>query len=283
MVATEKESTLSLLVQEFADPDSTAIYVGYRDGMPRPTIWGVDERGAVRTIAKYASGAREGHSLHNEYQILRSLNDLPRFVGRVPSPCAFEHGHLGSMLVTDAFDGLPGPLKINAAVEQWLMDCIVGPEIAAGASSLLQTIERQAVEHGGIALAAFAPAYEQLKNTRVPTTIVHGDFTPWNIFVDADTVRVFDWETAILDGIPEWDRVFYIFRTGLIAQAWRPDRLVKEVRLQARQSSEFYGTSEWKAVLTSSLVNLLVTTPQVGNATDTLEGVLDELLRSWWG
>lgn len=282
VLATAHQSALSLLVQEFAEPENTAIYIGYRDGVPRPTIWGFDQRGKARTIAKYASGAGESASLHREYQTLRKLNQQVRFVGHVPVPHSYKAGHLGSMLVTDAFDGLPGPYAADGAVEQWLKKCVVGPDIAAGTSSLLRTLNEQAVELGGSARDAFAPAYEHLENAIVPTTIVHGDFTPWNILVDADSVRVFDWENAVLDGIPEWDRMFYIFRTGVMAQSWSSDQLVKEVGSRAAQGSEYYGAYAWKAILTLSLVHLLVKQPPLGDATGRLDSALSDLIRSWW-
>ena len=43
----------------------------------------------------------------------------------------------------------------------------------------------------------------------VPSTIVHGDFAPWNLRTHHGKISAFDWEYGELDGLPLMDETHY--------------------------------------------------------------------------
>jgi len=283
MMMTEQESLISQLLNEFNVPSRTAIYVGYRDGRPRPTVWGFDSSFRIATIGKYGSGDTEQQALYSEHRTLSRLNGMHRFVGRVPEPLALGIGHLGSMLITNALKGGPGPLSVDAAVQEWLDLCVLGPALSVTSSPTLQALEGAAHHRGGVALEAFQRFVRPLQATVAPTTIVHGDFTPWNILVRNGTAHVFDWETVDFRGIPEWDRIFYNLRSGLIVNDWSAKKLTAEVLLLADQGSIYFRSYEWRSFLVLSLVNLLVKelNPKSCSAVK-IESTILELYRQGW-
>ena len=48
-----------------------------------------------------------------------------------------------------------------------------------------------------------------MAGVELQSTVVHGDFAPWNILDDNGTIGVIDWEFASLDGLPLLDRVYH--------------------------------------------------------------------------
>jgi hypothetical protein len=51
----------------------------------------------------------------------------------------------------------------------------------------------------------------------VPTTLAHGDFTPWNIYLGREKLHVFDWELA--DRLPLlYDAFHFVFQTGVLVK-----------------------------------------------------------------
>jgi hypothetical protein len=62
-----------------------------------------------------------------------------------------------------------------------------------------------------------------LARTRVPSTIVHGDFAPWNLREHNGAVAAFDWEYAELDGLPYADETHYLLQVGYLLENWDLD------------------------------------------------------------
>lgn len=54
---------------------------------------------------------------------------------------------------------------------------------------------------------------EQLADGPLPHTLVHGDFHPWNVMVDGDDVRVFDWSDSCF-AHPLFDLPTFVFPAG---------------------------------------------------------------------
>ncbi len=87
------------------------------------------------------------------------------------------------------------------------------PQRLAGASAN--------VEH---LLEALQDVLPTLGQTRVPSTIVHGDFAPWNLREHNGRVVAFDWEYAELDGLPLVDQTHYELQVGYLLNEWNLDR-----------------------------------------------------------
>jgi hypothetical protein len=70
---------------------------------------------------------------------------------------------------------------------------------------------------------ALADVLPVLEHARVPSTIVHGDFAPWNLREHAGKVCAFDWEYAELDGLPLIDETHYRLQVGYLLDKWTLD------------------------------------------------------------
>ena len=54
---------------------------------------------------------------------------------------------------------------------------------------------------------------------RIPSTIVHGDFAPWNLREHNGQIAAFDWEYAELDGLPLVDQTHYELQVGYLLKS----------------------------------------------------------------
>jgi len=54
----------------------------------------------------------------------------------------------------------------------------------------------------------------------IPKTIMHGDFTPWNLVIRKNHVQLMDWESGVFEGIPFFDLFHYVVRYGLLIRRW---------------------------------------------------------------
>jgi hypothetical protein len=70
---------------------------------------------------------------------------------------------------------------------------------------------------------AFLPALEQ---TSVPSTVVHGDFAPWNLRSHLGQIAAFDWEYGEIDGLPVVDQTHYALQIGYTMQKWTPEQAI---------------------------------------------------------
>ncbi|MBK8565423.1 MAG: phosphotransferase [Saprospiraceae bacterium] len=54
-------------------------------------------------------------------------------------------------------------------------------------------------------------------NRLVPTTLAHGDFTPWNMYLSHEKLHVFDWELS--ERLPMlYDAFHFVFQTGVLVK-----------------------------------------------------------------
>jgi hypothetical protein len=67
---------------------------------------------------------------------------------------------------------------------------------------------------------ALEELWPTLQQTRVPSTIIHGDFAPWNLRAQNGAVVAFDWEYAELDGVPYFDETHYRLQVGYLLENW---------------------------------------------------------------
>ncbi len=61
---------------------------------------------------------------------------------------------------------------------------------------------------------------EQLQNTNIPinTALAHLDFTPWNMYLDANKVYLYDWELARFDMPLLFDAFHYVFQQHILVK-----------------------------------------------------------------
>lgn len=62
------------------------------------------------------------------------------------------------------------------------------------------------------------------------STLCHGDFTPWNMFMGNEKLYVYDWEAAMDFAPALYDLFHYHFQTGIFLKKWSFERIYSEIK-----------------------------------------------------
>jgi len=117
----------------------------------------------------------------------------------------------------------------------------------------------------GLALDAVIPTLER---TSVPMTIVHGDFTPWNLRRHDDTIYAFDWEQAHLDGLPLIDELHHEMAVGYLLKHWSIDTATDFLEHATVNEPLGLGPQEVRALVVVYLVDYLTRLVEAGHDDD---------------
>jgi hypothetical protein len=105
--------------------------------------------------------------------------------------------------------------------------------------------------------AALDDAMPVLERVKVPSTIVHGDFVPWNLRTDGEEISAFDWEYAALDGLPLMDRTHFMIQSRYELDGWTPAQCFSELNEFAGTKPLGYSVEQVRAFQTIYLVDHL--------------------------
>lgn len=255
-VATARRSQLAYELRRLL-PEARLGVVLNPSNYGRPAIFAFDAQGRAAAVAKFATERTDRLRQSREWELLGSLRRIASLEGTTPQPLARVFGHLGDALVTEPLLGAPAPLVLNRPLAGWLADCRQRGEIHAGRSPLVRRLLDDLEEEGNaLLLSAAYSACTRLEEVAVPITVVHGDFVPWNVVLDKGSVRVFDWEWGSLEGIPEWDAIYFRLHVGLVSNRWTSEQLVAAIRMLAEHPVEPYAKEEYRQLLLLVLVHL---------------------------
>lgn len=239
----------SLVVQalrEVAPECEIGVFIGNSANYGRSAVQAFGTDGDLLAVCRFITDPATRDRACVEYDLLQELHHQPALRAHIPTPCSLVKSHLGVGVVTDAFKGTPGPTWLTPPLEAWLGLCVSREEIRASSSSIVrQIVDRASTlsdHHHDLTSVAEGWA-GQLEQESVRRTIVHGDFTPWNMLMDRGQLRVFDWEYGVVDGLPDWDAVFFELQVGIVHSQWSGERLLTEARMQAARASEHFSPS----------------------------------------
>ncbi|HEX5451192.1 MAG TPA: phosphotransferase [Candidatus Limnocylindrales bacterium] len=167
------------------------------------------------------------------------------------------------------------------------LDRLVGDEErpAAEAEPLAQL--RAALDRDLAAFASIRPTLAdllvRLGSIRLPRTVVHGDFAPWNLRLAADgQLRAFDWESASLDGLPLIDEIHYRLQVGHHLRGWDIDRCAACLDEVIAEAGYRFGSAAARNLALLSLALRLVVSAARQEPSDPADmgvGQVIELLR----
>ena len=174
------------------------------DGPHRKTaLQLMDERGA---ILGYAKLSREPHIrpyIQNEAQVLQQVAKLGLKAADVPTVLSFRDDATLTLLVTDSIKSKAHRVPLHLKIEhQALLEELQAKTGCIGARQMLSELRKQ-VAKLKLAIApewqARLPLALEALSTDADTIalcLTHGDFTPWNTFLQNGRLYVFDWEYA---------------------------------------------------------------------------------------
>ncbi|MGN6725485.1 MAG: phosphotransferase [Tepidisphaeraceae bacterium] len=207
-------------------------------------VLGVD--GAMLAFAKLPSSKLANQLVRQEAETLAALGE--RFQGDecpVPRLLYAGDGDGHYALIQAPLTGKPTSPRLTPAHRKFL-DLLQSPADQKPAAdsaffkSLLQRVDALG-DAGADLRQVLGRCAAVLARTRVPRTIIHGDFAPWNIRLKAgcETISAFDWEYGTLDGLPLIDESHFEIQVGLLLNDWPIEKAVRELELRATSARDF--------------------------------------------
>jgi hypothetical protein len=176
--------------------------------------------------------------IRNSARVLKALADRPA----IDAPRLLFDGMLAGTYaeVTSPLAGrLPGT-RFTPAHEQFLRTLLTGEShLLAETEWVRSMVQRRSLLATWRDLDALLDqVLVRLSTLTLPTTIVHGDFAPWNLRLDRGRLRALDWETGSLEGPPLIDRTHYLLSTGYLLRRWTVAEALARLAAFARSAPD---------------------------------------------
>ncbi len=209
----EKEG-LSRLEEELArafggTKPGVAFYVGVPGAYRKVTALVMGPGGETLAFAKMATAPLAVSDVEAEQRTLSRLSEAPGLRGRVPGVLRHLDWQGGKILLITGGPKRPGPTELSSAHLEFLKDLFL-PFAEWGAFDQSPMFDRMSRKLSAIrqarralpdgAHAALGRSLERLHgelgSVRLPLSLTHRDFAPWNTRLGPDGLFVFDWDRA---------------------------------------------------------------------------------------
>jgi Phosphotransferase enzyme family len=235
------------------------VFIGNGANHGRSAVQAFTSDGDLAAVCRFITDSTTSDRARVEYGLLQYLHRQPSLRPHVPTPHRLVESHLGVGVVTDAFAGTSGPTQLDPALEAWLDLCVSKDEIQASSSSIVSHLVRRSPTlgdyHHSLPTVA-ADVAQQMERETVRQTIIHGDFTPWNMLMDHGQLRLFDWEYGAIDGLPDWDAIFFELQVGIVHHRWSSEHLLAEALVQGARPSDHFSPHGRAALVVLILIDI---------------------------
>lgn len=255
------------------------------DGPHRKTAMQVmDSDGAILGYAKMSRKAHVRPYLRNEAAMLTRVTAMELRSANIPRLLSLRDDATVTLLVTDSLKSAnhTAPQALGPDHTAFLAELRRHSE-HTGADVLLDDLAARAQDRAGT-LTALAGSEWMARMARIeatlrpnadtiPLCLCHGDFTPWNTFMQAGRLYIFDWEYAQADWPVGFDLTHFLLSTT--PPAAQPDRLPELIRTLA--DTQFGGdtTCAARALLLSLACHALFYLGRLQEAGSPLEDWAD--------
>lgn len=217
------------------------------DGPHRKTALQIMDSEAM--IIGYAKLSRASHVrpyLRNEATVLRQLSELRLSTTDVPALLRFRDDNAVTLLITNSLKSLASaaPLALRPAHLAFLNELRTKSE-RLGAESTLEWLRAETARVARSAGTSWVSRLERVMAALqpfaggIPVCLSHGDFTPWNCFLQEGRLYVFDWEYAQQDWPVGFDLAhFYLAAVAPEEQPNQVAPLVQKLSLTQFEGNE---------------------------------------------
>jgi len=176
--------------------------------------------GGIIAYAHMAGSDSARQVLEHEEQILNTLREAPALAPHVPETIAFLNHNSASVLIISAGPGQKGPTEWTAHHSDFSrkLHATFKKDLPLGKSALwrhsMTVLENNKPHLSELWRKRYDAALVRLepyKDTVIPMSMAHRDFTPWNTQVGREHIFVFDWEYARDGYTPNYDYFFFHF------------------------------------------------------------------------
>ena len=245
----------------------------------KPSAAVIDGRGNVLAFVKMAASRVSREIVEHEGETLVALADLQRVRANVPQLIFAGEVEGRFITVQSPLPGSPAPVAMTKAHEAFLISLRSQTIKPASETKMVATIGSRidALQPGRADLREIFDAFlPTLALTNVPSTIVHGDFAPWNLRSRLGQIAAFDWEYGEIDGLPLVDQMHYTLQLGYLMEKWTPDQAAARLRELASQRPVKLSEEQVTAIQAIYLLDQLTRLLGEGYAAD------HEMV-SWYG
>ncbi|MCB1331085.1 MAG: hypothetical protein KDK28_17290 [Maritimibacter sp.] len=191
-----------LTADYFDEPvEHIAMFTGTDGPHRKSAIEFIGPRGRVLGFAKITRAPHIAPFLRTEAETLRRLEDLVLESGETPKCLAFQDGGDVAIIVTDSrkTHSTRSPTAITEPHRRFLAELARKTQRDADGVVRADLAQRFRDARAGLPphwKARFAHGARLLADNDIKVGLAHGDFTPWNCYLEADRIYVFDWEYA---------------------------------------------------------------------------------------
>jgi hypothetical protein len=201
------------------------------DRKPTAAILSMD--GGTLGFAKLSCSAVSAQLIEHEATILRALACVPHPVPLAPR-LLFAGEVDGTVLtIQDAVPGSPGPRQFTGAHRLFLTGLSQGNATRASSAVIVDALHRRVEDLSSPRsdlLSAFYAVLPVVNRLVLPTTIVHGDFAPWNVRSHHGDIAAFDWEYGEVEGLPLLDEIQHLLQVGFFLDNWSVEQARDRLR-----------------------------------------------------
>jgi hypothetical protein len=191
------------------------------DGPHRKTSMQImDIDGAILGYAKMSRAVHLRPYLRNEAKVLTRLKELGLTSVGVPTVQVIRDDDRMTLLITDSLKSSSHRAPLRLGIEHlFFLDELRAKTERLGAGEVLDGLERRMVELASVGgtdwteRIASVTALLRPVQDQIPVCFAHGDFTPWNTFLQDGRLYVFDWEYANLAWPVGFDLVHFMLAT----------------------------------------------------------------------
>jgi hypothetical protein len=202
------------------------------------------DRGEILAFAKIAASSLAKELLEHEQAALRELSLRAACAPLVPRLLFAGTVEDAAMTVQCPSPGAPAGQEFTDHHRTFLEKLRDASRTRPAAASAMIRLIRERAERAQTSSTSAAALRTELRDRLrdlapalsrllVPTTIVHGDFAPWNLRLSAGGLAAFDWEYADLDGLPLIDETHFAVQVGFLLENWNVARALAELRRAA--------------------------------------------------
>jgi hypothetical protein len=242
------------------------VHLALTSGAPEPaknrktSVAVLDNQGQLRAFLKVAGSPLSRRLLQHEAAVLEAIGNDTTKARRAPRLLFAGEVEGRYITVQTPLHGKPVLAALTGAHQEFLQSLHTVQRklasetaIVAGLPARLASLAQPRPELATM-LDQALPALERLT---VPSTIMHGDFVPWNLRRQGSEISAFDWEYAELDALPLMDETHFLIQDRYELNKRTPQQAYRDLSDFAASGPMGFSAEQVRAIQLVYLIDHL--------------------------
>jgi hypothetical protein len=242
------------------------LHLAMTSGAPEPaknrktSVAVLDEKGHRRAFLKVAGSPLSRRLLQHEAMVLKEIENAEGDARRTPR--LLFAGEVEGRFVTiqTPLAGKPVLGSLTDTHRDFLRSLHLPVRKVASETSVVSSLASRILalepERPEL-LAMLEQIMPVLEGMTVPSTIVHGDFVPWNLRRRDGEISAFDWEYAQIDGLPLMDETHFMIQDRFELNHGTPQEAYEDLTHFAAGRPMGYSIGQVRAIQLVYLIDHL--------------------------